>query len=243
MGIMSTRHNLNFMANGSQRMEPLGWDEEDRAYFLLDDDRIYRRTDPPPPLPPTKKTKAKPKKRGTRASKRRKTDADEVEEDVDDTMNEATLVDGTVEDDEFGGMKWECIAITPEEHHTLVARLGKSKDPNTRVLHERIVADVMPYVEYKAEQEERNRLKKEKELENLQKMASAKRSSRIAGKMLKQREDEEAAEAERIKQKELIMAQKEQEKQQKMEQVRVRLVTCCGMKLTNAGTPVANDDP
>jgi hypothetical protein len=60
-----------------------------------------------------------------------------------------------------------------------------------------------------------------KELENLHKLASAKRSSRLAGKAEKQKEKDALDEAERKKLADLEMAHKEQERQRKLEEVRV----------------------
>ena len=72
------------MTNMPQRMEPTGWDSQERSLFVLDDNRMYRMTDLPPPPEPTKakaKSKAKPKKsRGSRASKRQKASTPEPEE-------------------------------------------------------------------------------------------------------------------------------------------------------------------
>ena len=88
----------------SWRMEPLGWDKDDRAYFVLDDNRLYRRSDVPvsPPTPPpkpkaqsTSKAKKGSKSKGTRSSKRRKTD--EVDDDEPDSMDIDT--EGGAKDD------------------------------------------------------------------------------------------------------------------------------------------------
>ena len=43
-----------------QRIEPTGWDSDDRTYYILDDNRLYRMTQAPPtPVPwkPKKNTK------------------------------------------------------------------------------------------------------------------------------------------------------------------------------------------
>src|SRR4051812_16437794 len=60
----------------SWRIEPYGWDSEDRTYFVLDDNRVYRLTDAPPSQPPQKNRIKKPVKlyrAGKRSSKRRRT--------------------------------------------------------------------------------------------------------------------------------------------------------------------------
>ncbi len=53
----------------------------------------------------------------------------------------------------------------------------------------------------------------------MEKLATAKRSSRIAGKAERQKEEAEAAEAERKRQSDLAMAKKEQERLNKLERV------------------------
>ncbi|KAL1306800.1 hypothetical protein AAFC00_005458 [Neodothiora populina] len=217
----------------SWRIEELGWDRDERAYFVLDDDRLYRRTNAP--LPPTpKKAKAKPKpkskarrSRGTRSSKRQKLlheseDEQEEDQDVDmqDTNGHGDKTNDDADDDDFGGMKWECLAITLEDYQNFLETLRRSTDADEKVLRTRIQEQIMPIMEQRAEKQRQKALKKQRELENLQKMATAKRSSRIAGRqeMLKQKEEEEAAE--RARRAELAMAKKEQEKQAKMEQAR-----------------------
>lgn len=104
------------------RIEPLGWDADDRSYFVLDDNRLYRRTDEPIPLPvskpkakPKAKSKAKGKQkktrqvatpnRGTRASKRLKVDesAEEEEDEVnpdDEAEGEADEANETYQDED-----------------------------------------------------------------------------------------------------------------------------------------------
>lgn len=206
-------------------MEPQGWDADDRAYFLLDDDRLYRRTDAPPPPEPKPKAKPKAKKRtSTRSSKRRKLSTplpeSEAEEDGDvEEKNGDAKQENGVEDDGFGGMKWECIAITLEDYQNFLESIRKSRDPNEKALHKFITSDVLPIIEKRAEAQRQKALRKQRELETLQKMATAKRSSRLAGKAEQKKHEEEAAAAERKRQEELAMAHREQERQRKMEEV------------------------
>lgn len=206
----------------------MGWDAEDRSYFLMDDDRLYRRTDAPLPPTPKPKAKAKPKarkSRGTRSSKRRKlsTPESEAEENADAEGDENNVkeeeAETKAEDDTFGGMKWECIAITLEEYQGFLESIRKSRDPNEKALFKAVTEDVLPVIEKRAEAQRQKALKKQRELENLQKMATAKRSSRISSRLEKQKAEEEAVAAERKREEDLRMARKEQERQQKMEEV------------------------
>lgn len=226
------------------RIEPLGWDKEDRSYYVLDDDRLYRRTDEPLP-PPTPKPKAKPKAkksskskakpptRGTRTSKRRKVEESEDEEvddehEADDTVMDDTLMtngDETLRDDVedtgygFTRKTWELVAITLEEYQDFMASIFRSRDPNEKQLRARIETDVLPIIEKRAEALRAKQMKKLRELENLSKMATAKRSSRLADKADKEAEAQKEREAQEQRQRELKMAREEQERQKRIEEV------------------------
>lgn len=222
------------------RIEELGWDSQDRSYFVLDDDRLYRRTDAPLPPAPALKPKAKAKarkSRGSRASKRIKLDASAQESEAEGDEHENTEVDvkndEPTEDDGFGGMKWECIAVTHDDYTIFLESLRKSRDPNEKALVKRINEQIMPILEKRVEAQRQKILKKQRELENLQKMATAKRSSRLAGKAEQRKAEEEAVEAERRRQAELDMARKEQQKQTKMEHVSHRVNDATTNKTTD----------
>jgi hypothetical protein len=124
------------------------------------------------------------------------------------------------EDGGFGGMTWECLAVTLDEFNAFITSIEKSRDPNEKVLRKRLIDDVLPLLEKQEEARKRKQAQKERELLNLEKLAHAKRSGRIASKMEQQKKDEEAREAERKKQAELAMAKKEQEKWTKLEKER-----------------------
>ena len=230
-----------FGANSKQRIEPFGWDSEDRTYFLLDDDRLYRRTDAPIPPTPVKaqskpkskaksKAKAKPRARGTRASKRIRLsshpeDSDEALDSfvaadipVDDKAEDAATA-APPEDETFGGMKWECVAVTMDEYQDFLESIRRSRDPNEKALYKATMESVMPILEKRAEAQRQKMLRKQREMENLQKLATAKRSSRLADKQERQREIEEAAAAEQKRLADLAMARKEQRRQEQMDEV------------------------
>ncbi|CAG8973619.1 hypothetical protein HYALB_00002184 [Hymenoscyphus albidus] len=208
------------------RIEPYGWDSEDRTYIVLDDNRLYRQTEPPPPPPAARaKKNSKKAKAASRASKRRRI-SEAVESEADTPDEAISGGDTTKEDDGLGGMKWECLAITLEDFNTFLATIEKSRDPNEKILRQRIVGDLLPILEKQEESNKRKAAQKERELLNLEKLATAKRSSRIAGKMESQKQEEEAREAERKRLADLAMAKKEQEKWLKLEKEREsRMVT------------------
>ena len=200
-------------------MEPTGWDSQERVLFVLDDNRMYRQTDaPPPPAPQKAKSKAKSNKsKGRRASKRQKQLTPEPEEPLED---EEAPVDKPAEeaDDGLGGKKWECICVTLEDYQEYMNSIRKSRDPNEKILYKRLQEDVIPIMENLAEEQARKQARKMRELENMQKLAMAKRSSRISSRLEKQKEIEEQEAAERKRQEELAMAKAEQERQKKLEE-------------------------
>ncbi|KAH8808204.1 hypothetical protein F5884DRAFT_857746 [Xylogone sp. PMI_703] len=206
------------------RIEPFGWDSEDRTYFVLDDNRLYRRTDPPPPPPPAAKPKKNTKKykAAARASRRRRivesteSEAEPTEDGEGAGDNESDQRDN----DGLGGMTWECVAVTLDELNNFIASFAKTRDPNEKALRQRLIDEVLPILEKQEEARKRKAAQKERELINLSKLATAKRSSRIAHKQEVQKQEEEAREAERKKQAELAMAKKEQEKWLKLEKER-----------------------
>ncbi|KAF2706776.1 hypothetical protein K504DRAFT_412324 [Pleomassaria siparia CBS 279.74] len=208
------------------RMEPCGWDSHERTLYVLDDNRLYRRTDPPPP-PSKAKSKAKPKakansrkSRATRSNKRRKSSEPEGDDLAED--EEVTVIQEAhdVEDDGFGGMKWECLCITFEDYQNFMSGIRNSKNADEQELYQHLEDDVLPVVAKGVEEQARKEARKLKELQVLQQLATAKRSSRISSRLEKQKEIEEAHEAERRREAELAMAQEEQERQLKMEEAR-----------------------
>ena len=230
------------------RMDPIGWDKEDRSYYVLDDNRMYRRTDarPPPPSPvatPKPKAKAKskakkpakPKTRGTRSSKRIKVESDPEDEDEDEDMADAetgaqaqddtTVVLGAEADEKEGGefgftsTTWECIAITLEDYQEFLATIFRSRDVNEKQLRQNIEDDVLPILEKHAESLRQKQLAKQRKLENEQKMVGAKRSSRLAVKADREKEEREARKAEEKKQRDIEMAHEEQERLRRAEEV------------------------
>jgi hypothetical protein len=202
-----------------QRIEPYGWDRHDRTYFVLDDNRLYRQTEasPPPPKPKSNTKKA----RAARSSKRRRVSsgaASDADDAHDETPGAAEQVEP--EDDGLGGMKWECIAVTLDEVRAFLSTIQKSKDPNEKTLRDQIQDHLLPILEKQEESRKRKQLQREKELLSLEKMAYAKRSSRIAGKMEQQKMEERSREEERKKIDEEAARRKEEQQRLKMERER-----------------------
>jgi hypothetical protein len=172
------------------------------------------------------KPKPKPRAKGSRTSKRRRT-SPAVVDDEEDVVYDAEAGADTEEDrgldyeENYCGRKWECIAVTLDDYNQFLESIKRSRDLEERSLHTRITKDVIPILHNKEEERQRKAVRRMRELENLQKLATAKRSSRLAGKMEQRKADEEAAEAERKRLADLEMAHKEQERQRKMGEVTV----------------------
>lgn len=101
-------------------------------------------------------------------------------------------------EDGLGGQQWQCIAVTLQEVREFLKSMDKTRDENEKVLRHQLELHLVPILERQEELQKRKQLQRERELLNLAKMANAKRSSRIADK------------AERLK-------QEEREKEEKMQ--------------------------
>ncbi|KAK4105988.1 hypothetical protein N658DRAFT_562969 [Parathielavia hyrcaniae] len=203
------------------RIEPYGWDRHDRTYFVLDDNRLYRLTDAPPPAPKPKKN-SKKARAAQRASKRRRISSGGEASDAEDANDEASDagMSAEPEDDGLGGMKWECIAVTLDEVRQFLATIQKSKDPNEKTLRDQIQDHLLPILEKQEESRKRKQFQREKELLALEKMAHAKRSSRLANKMEQQQLEERTREEERKRRDEEAARKKEEQQRLKMERER-----------------------
>jgi hypothetical protein len=144
------------------------------------------------------------------------------EEKAEESANDTTSVTDVAPDaptDTFGGFKWELIAITKSQYEDFIETLGK-REPNEKILRQRIVDEVMPIIEQAEEKQRRKIERRERELLTMEKMATAKRSSRLQDKHDKERQDAERLEAERKRAADLAAAYREQERQEKMEKDR-----------------------
>lgn len=210
-------------------MEEFGWDRHNRSYFVLDDSRMYRLTKPviKAPTKPIPKQKQKPKPKpqpvtkGSRSSKRQKlehVDNAERENEKEEAVDEPEETQD--EDNGLGGAKWECIAVSSDDYVTFIDGIRKSKDSDEKDMVKRMQDEIMPEIERQAASRERKAAQQRKELFNIERLATAKRSSRLADKQDKAKEEQEAKEAERKQREDLAMARREQEKQRKLEDAR-----------------------
>ncbi|KAI8951018.1 hypothetical protein F4801DRAFT_546936 [Xylaria longipes] len=202
------------------RIEPTGWDSEDRTYYILDDNRLYRLTPAPPVLPAWKpKKNTKKAKAAARASKRRRTSRsatqsqDTTEDDPALDVEEASQA----EDDGLGGAKWECIGVSLNDVQNFLATVRKTRDDNEKILRDAVEEHLLPLLEKQEESRKRKALQREKERLNLEKMAHAKRSSRIASKAEQQKLQQRAREEEEQRRREEKAAKREEQLRLKLE--------------------------
>ena len=213
-----------------QRVDELGFDRKLRSYFLLDDNRLYRRTDPP--IPPAPKAKPKANSLKAQAARRRESKRRRVEESCTPevkTEGDSTLANGidvqsvetdTQDTDTFGGFKWELVAITVAQYQEFIESLQRTRDDAEIALRDYLQEDIIPVIEKGEESQRRKIERKERELVNLEKLAGAKRSNRLADRHERERQEREAAEAVQKHATDLATAHKEQQRQLKMEQDR-----------------------
>ncbi|KAM5370652.1 hypothetical protein ACJZ2D_008366 [Fusarium nematophilum] len=154
----------------TKRIEPYGWDAEDRTYFVLDDNRVYRLTEPPPASTTPKPKNSKNSRRGRRASKRRRTAAVPDEEENGDPENEAK--EDERQDEGLGGMNWECLAVTlddarEKERQHRQAEKAKQREEQAQHKLERERDNRMISREQRLREREARRLQHEEELAQL----------------------------------------------------------------------------
>jgi hypothetical protein len=182
---------------------------------------------PPAPKAKPKSNSLKAQAARRRASKRRRVEESSTPEVKDEGDN--TLADGvdaksveadTKDTDTFGGFKWELVAITVAQYQEFIESVRKTRDTDEKALRDYLQEAIIPEIEKGEESQRRKIERKERELLNLQKLAGAKRSSRLADKHDRERQDREAAEAEHKRAADLAAAHKEQQRQERMDQDR-----------------------
>ncbi|KAH7160113.1 hypothetical protein B0J13DRAFT_121428 [Dactylonectria estremocensis] len=200
------------------RIEPYGWDADDRTYYVLDDNRVYRLTEAPPSAPTPKPKKSKTYRGGRRSSKRRRTTITEDEVADTDGANE----EEQRQDTSLGGMTWECLAVTLADVRSIVDGFQKTRDENEKILRAQLTDHLVPILEKQEEGRKRKELHRERELANLAKMANAKRSSRIAGKVEQQKQEERAKDEEKERRETEVAKRREEAANLKKERERDR---------------------
>ncbi|RKF78626.1 putative phd finger domain protein [Golovinomyces cichoracearum] len=196
------------------RTENFGLDSQNRAYIVLANKRLYRLTYPQHDVAKPKKKAGKPKSTSSRrVSKRLKANLLDEDEAESTTRKELENSESKVDEkDDNTEIKCECMAVTLDDYVSFLSSIESSRNSCEKLLRYRIKNEIMPDLERQLEIRQRKQAQKERELLNLQKLAFAKRSSRIAGKMEQRKKQEEVLNIEKKRAAELAMARKEQEK-------------------------------
>ncbi|UKZ78069.1 hypothetical protein TrVFT333_005803 [Trichoderma virens FT-333] len=172
----------------TKRIEPYGWDSEDRTYYVLDDNRVYRLSEAPPSH---KAASSKPTRQPRRSGKRRR-----ISEAVDDHTTPSAM---------HPSLTWK------------IATWGYGLG-----LRDHLV----PILEKQEEDRNRRKMKREKELQTLAKMANAKRSSRIAMKAEQRQQEEKAKIEQELLREAAATQQREEQKREKIQrELEMRLVS------------------
>ncbi|KAK9464856.1 hypothetical protein V1512DRAFT_84647 [Lipomyces arxii] len=178
------------------RVDPVGWDSHDNTYFLLDDNRLYKRHDPPPPVAAKPKKQKRKSYSGTRRSKRRRTTTTSTEDEEEDEQELFELDYATGSEDQ----RWGCVCATYSEWQEFFTSLGKIARDKSKT-HERafyafLRDEIMPVIEAIEQDRLKDEAAKLKEIEIMRQYENRKRSSR-AEAMAERRREDEAARAER----------------------------------------------
>lgn len=200
-----------------QRIEAYGWDAEDRTYFVLDDNRVYRLTEAADPFI------RKPKKQKTygtsRRSGRRRQNSDKSMAE-DRASAESLDLESSQASSNLGGMSWECVAVTLGDVRSLIDSFRKPRDANEEILLNQLDVHLLPILEKQEESRKRKESQHQRELLSLAKMANAKRSSRIAGKIEHHKEEEKARDQREKAQRQLESQQREKQNHLRLERER-----------------------
>lgn len=199
-------------------MEPAGYDRAGNTYYILDDNRLYRRTpwtaEPPPP---PKKSKAKRK-----AAKRRRVST--AEEDGEEERS-------------IGGL-WSCVCVSLHDWTVFVSSFDNSKDVDEKALRAYLKEEVVPDLT-------KTWLEKEKQRQLQEAVANRKRSGRLDAKIARQKEEEQKAAAAKKEAEAAAAARKERLEAEKKEKVCCRGntgITCFTLLICHPGASDQNED-
>ena len=151
----------------------MGFDSDGNTFYLLDDNRLYRRDAPiipedEKPAAPRKKFRGKKRKRGAR-----RIESEEPESPAPDT-------NGHVEPDEDS--TWHVVCVTMDDWNEFLAKLKRSRDLDEKALYRHLNDNVMPTLIEEEKEREKQRLIREQEYLKEQAFAARKRSSRLVQK-------------------------------------------------------------
>lgn len=144
-------------------------------YYILDDNRLYRRDT----VSAASKLRVKPKPKSRKRTKL--ASPEELEPKPPDSTKSVVG-------------NWKCVCVTLQQWEDFSTQLASSKHPDERALYRHVKEDILPHL--RKENEERQQLFFEEQKERLRQeaVANRKRSSRVDARMIRKREEEEKAE-------------------------------------------------
>jgi hypothetical protein len=196
---------------GKQRMEPCGYDNDGNTYYILDDNRLYRRTPWIAESTPAKKVKQKRK-----GAKRQRVSAAAAE-----TTNDQQLSNEDEQNSIRGGV-WSCVCVSLHDWTVFTDSLQSTKCPDERALCTYIKEEVLPELNKTWLEMEKQRLLQDA-------VANRKRSSRLDEKLARQKQEQEAAAVAKREADLVKAAEKARLQTEKRAQVRIAKYLCGGI--------------
>ncbi|GAO46684.1 hypothetical protein G7K_0908-t1 [Saitoella complicata NRRL Y-17804] len=219
------------------RIDPIGFDYLGWSYYLLDDNRLYRRYE----HVPDDEEKAPKKKTPARATRKRKRGA--VVEEAEEEKEPKEKI-------EYG--KWECICTTIDEWQSFTDSLAPSlSDPNTSALHTHLTTNVLPQLHLDAEARAREAAAKLKEQQKFEALNTRKRSSRLEAREAEERERMEKEREERRRRELVEEAERKtrgvkdggERRMTREERLREREMRALGIEMSKQNTPATSEPP
>ncbi|KAG8231819.1 hypothetical protein J437_LFUL012313, partial [Ladona fulva] len=141
---------LKNLESDSLRVEPLGHDESNSAYWYFYGTRLYRE-DYPKPKKSMQERKRKirdDKRKRTRRKKKKGAAAteDEEEEEEDEAASDGENDDALLKSRTGAGVRWQVVCFSESDWEALTERLHGSTSPPERALHRTLAEDFLPEI-------------------------------------------------------------------------------------------------
>jgi hypothetical protein len=172
------------LSDFGQRIDPVGFDADGNTYYLLDDNRLYKRDSPPTP-PPSKRSTQTSTPNNRRSKKRKRT-----------RIVESSSPEPAPTPDEED--TWHLICASMADWLAFIAKLKKSRDGDEKALYRHLSENVLPTLEEEEKEREKARQAREAEYLREQAFLARKRSTRLVQKEESKKVQEER-EAELVK--------------------------------------------
>ncbi|KAG4301304.1 hypothetical protein PCK1_002614 [Pneumocystis canis] len=184
------------------RIDPIGYDSLGYTYYLLDDNRLYRRLDI---LPHSLSEKLHGNNNEYKRRKRRRI----VDDDDIDSIDVLSADDKKSQNPQLG--HWENVCVTFNDWKNFVNSISHSKNRNEHTLYNYLQKNILPYLQENEDRREKERLIKERERLKAEAVVHRKKSTRIEQKKLMRLKEEEK----RLEQEQLAMLIEKKRREEK----------------------------